>query len=244
MKTAFSVNVNKFALVRNSRGADTPNLASLCKQILNCGAKGITVHPRPDQRHARYDDLPILNELVRKYNHAEFNVEGYPNQTFLDEVCSIKPHQVTLVPDEPGQLTSDHGWNCQKNAAFLKSIVDRLHLHGMRVSLFLDPDPLQVIHAAATGADRIELYTEGYAHNYKTAKETSTTDYAATAKAAQDAGLGVNAGHDLSLENLQYFLEQVPNILEVSIGHAFVCESWQFTINKTVEKYLHITQSN
>ena len=241
MNTAFSVNINKFALVRNSRAANTPNLAALSTQLLDGGIQGITVHPRPDQRHARYDDLSVLNDVVRRYADAEFNVEGYPCERFLDEVCTVVPHQVTLVPDEPGQLTSDHGWDCKKNASLLKDMVQRLQDKKIRVSLFLDPDPEQVSFAAATGCDRIELYTEGYAHRYATDKDNSVADYAATAQAAHDAGLGVNAGHDLSLDNLAFFLAQVPHILEVSIGHAFVCESWQHTIDATVQQYLKIT---
>lgn len=241
MRTAFSVNVNKFALVRNSRGSDTPNLAALCAQILECGAQGITVHPRPDQRHVRYDDLPLLNDLCRRHGEAEFNVEGYPCDRFLDEVCAVKPHQVTLVPDEPGQLTSDHGWDCKKESSRLREIVARLKSHDIRVSLFLDPDPNQVEAAASTGTDRIELYTEGYAHSYGSNREQSTAAYSATANAAQALGLGVNAGHDLNLNNLHHFLTTVPNVLEVSIGHAFVCESWQLTIEKTIKRYLDIT---
>ncbi|MHC4886937.1 MAG: pyridoxine 5'-phosphate synthase [Planctomycetota bacterium] len=242
MTTAFSVNVNKFALVRNSRGANTPDLAAIAKQILDRGAQGITIHPRPDQRHARYDDMPILNALVRGYAEAEFNVEGYPCDDFMTHVKTVKPHQVTLVPDDPNQLTSDHGWNCRDNMGQLKEVVAELQAEGLRVSLFLDPDPEQVAFAAETGADRIELYTEGYAHRYATDPSTSVTDYAATAAAAQEVGLGVNAGHDLSLDNLAFFLENVPNVLEVSIGHALVCESWQLGIDETVTRYLSITK--
>ncbi|MGJ3242958.1 MAG: pyridoxine 5'-phosphate synthase [Opitutales bacterium] len=238
--TKLSVNVNKFALLRNSRGRNFPNVRLMAKRCLDAGAQGITVHPRPDERHIRYADVPDLCPMVQAWgDDTEFNIEGYPGDRFLDLVVEHRPDQVTLVPDAPDQITSDHGWPFPASVETLKPIIGRLKEAGIRTSLFLDPDPGQVAGAAETGADRVELYTEGWAAAFDRGDADAVLkQYAATARAAQAAGLGVNAGHDLNLANLGPFLEAVPDVLEVSIGHALVIEAFDYGLEDTVDRYL------
>jgi pyridoxine 5-phosphate synthase len=239
--TKFSVNLNKFALLRNSRGTNTPDLLAIARRAIAAGVHGLTVHPRPDQRHARYQDVADLGALVAAHPAVELNVEGNPIEEFLRVVLATRPHQVTLVPDAAGQLTSDHGWNAVAESQRLRAIVARIAAAGIRVSLFLDPDLAQVDAAATTGADRIELYTEPYARTFGTKRQSEVlATFAAAAQRAGERGLGVNAGHDLSLANLATFLAAVPNVLEVSIGHAVVCESFDHGFEGTLARYLAI----
>ncbi len=237
--TKFSINLNKFALLRNSRGNNTPDLMAVAQRCVARGVHGITVHPRPDQRHTRYADVAALSIYLAALPAVEFNVEGYPNQEFLDLVIAGRPHQCTLVPDAPGQLTSDHGWDAHARLAELQPVIARLRDAGIRVSLFLDPDLNQVRAAKQTGADRIELYTESYARAFGTPDEAPELQrFAAAARLAQALGLGVNAGHDLNQQNLSRFLAEVPQVLEVSIGHAVVCESLDDGLEATLDRYL------
>lgn len=241
--TRLSVNLNKMALLRNARGRDYPNLLVMAGRCIDAGAHGITIHPRPDQRHATYQDAYDLRALTRQ-REIELNIEGYPVDRFMDVVQEVKPEQCTLVPDDPHQLTSDHGWDVLTNIGRLRPIVETLQREGIRVSLFLDPDPVQVRAAPATGTDRIELYTEAYASAYASAHgrngaERSWQQYRDAVELAVDEGLGVNAGHDLDLDNLARFLE-IPNILEVSIGHALTVEAFDFGLEGTIQRYLKI----
>ncbi len=237
--TQLSVNINKIALIRNSRGRNFPDVVAFSEQFLNLGAHGITLHPRPDQRHARYSDAHELKILCDAHG-KELNIEGNPTQEFLDVVKAVKPAQCTLVPDDPNQVTSDHGWDLRANAAFLREVCADLNAHGIRVSLFVDCDNPDIALAAELGAARIELYTEPYAETYGTAESDAVwAQFAKAAQMAQQAGLGVNAGHDLNLENLARFIE-IPNILEVSIGHALVVECLQMGMEKTMQGYMGI----
>jgi pyridoxine 5-phosphate synthase len=239
--TKLSINLNKFALLRNARGGSRPDLCALARRCLTGGAHGITVHPRPDERHIRPADVRALGELLRSFPGAELNVEGNPSRAYMDLVREVRPHQATLVPDAPTQLTSDHGWDVLASRDRLAPVVATLRAAGVRVSLFLDPDGRQIEAAATVGADRIELYTERWARVSGTpAQAPVLAEYAGAARLARDRGLGVNAGHDLSLTNLRAFLEAVPEVLEVSIGHAFVCESFDHTIEGTLARYLAI----
>lgn len=233
-KTNLSVNINKIALIRNSRGANFPNLLSVAEDCEAFGAEGITVHPRPDERHIRYSDIAPLKALVT----TEFNIEGNPNPKFMDLVLANKPHQCTLVPDAVTALTSDSGWDTLQHASFLKEIIQELHAHNIRVSIFVDPSPKQVEGAKATGADRIEFYTGPYAKDYSKNPELAIKDYVAAAKVANDIGIGINAGHDLNLENLRFFKEQIPELLEVSIGHALVVDALYFGLQNSIKMYL------
>lgn len=238
--TMLSVNLNKIALIRNSRGRDFPNLENFAQRFINLGVKGITVHPRPDQRHVTRQDVYDLAEFLALYPDVEFNIEGYPSPEFLALVCEVKPAQCTLVPDDPGQLTSDHGWVVADSKAVLEPALQQLSDAGIRSSLFLDPQPELVADVKSVGADRIELYTESYAQSFGLESEHPVFEkYAATAQAANEAGLGVNAGHDLDLKNLRRFL-QIPNIQEVSIGHALVVECMLQGMEAVVEQYLAI----
>ncbi|MBA2479883.1 MAG: pyridoxine 5'-phosphate synthase [Planctomycetes bacterium] len=235
--TAFSANLNKIAMLRNTRDNGIPDVGRLGRICLGAGAAGLTVHPRPDQRHTRPADVHGLRALTSEQG-AEFNVEGYPTDDFIALVCAARPEQCTLVPDWPGQRTSDHGWDAASHVELLKRISARLKSNGIRVSVFLDPEPAQIPHVAAVGADRIELYTEPYARAFAAGATDAVLErYRATAGAAQAAGLGVNAGHDLSLANLGAFLTAVPGILEVSIGHALVAEALEFGMAETVRRY-------
>lgn len=231
-----SVNVNKIALLRNSRGGDRPDVLEAARACLKAGCHGITVHPRPDERHIRRQDVYDLS----KQGEGEFNIEGYPSAEWLNMVCDVRPTQATLVPDEPGQLTSDHGFDLMSGRyAWVGEVVNRLKGRGIRVSLFLDPDVEQVECAKATGADRIELYTEAYARAWGTGQGDSVfAGYRAAAVKAGELGLGLNAGHDLSLDNLSHFVRNTPGLLEVSIGHALVCDALEMGLVPTVKAYL------
>jgi pyridoxine 5-phosphate synthase len=234
-----SVNVNKIALLRNSRGADFPNVLKVSQDLVKCGADGITIHPRPDERHIKYEDAYILKEAL----DVELNIEGYPTEDFLNMVCEVKPAQCTLVPDPPEALTSNAGWDCRNNIEFLQSVTQRLRENGVRSSIFLNPAPEQVSYAVDCGTDRIELYTEGYASSYGQKNQAELFAwYKSTAEIATKAGLGVNAGHDLSLENLAFFDQHISGLLEVSIGHALVVEMLYEGMETVIGKYKEILQ--
>jgi len=233
--TKLSVNINKIALIRNSRGANQPDIRQVAKDIESFGADGITVHPRPDERHVRYSDLPVLKELVT----TEFNVEGYPSERFLAEVLACTPHQCTLVPDAPGALTSDNGWDTVQHKAMLTEVVSRLQSAGIRVSLFINPDLSLIDGAKEVGADRIEFYTGPYAKDYHRDRAEAVAPFAAAAKHCNTIGMGINAGHDLNLDNLHYFKSQLSGLLEVSIGHALVCDALYYGLKNVVQMYQH-----
>ena len=239
--TQLSVNINKIALIRNSRGRNYPDVRAFSEQFLQLGAAGITLHPRPDQRHARYSDAHELKALCDQYG-KELNIEGNPTSEFLAVVKAVKPAQCTLVPDDPQQITSDHGWDLQKNADFLRQVCADLKADGIRVSLFMDYDAPDIEFAKELGADRVELYTEPYAETYGTPENDAIWQgFYDAAVRAQKVGLGVNGGHDLSLENLARFVE-IPNILEVSIGHALIVECLEQGINQVMNAYNQILQ--
>ena len=229
-----SVNINKIATLRNARGANMPNVLDVARDIQSFGAHGITVHPRPDERHITYKDVRELPEIIT----TEFNVEGNPNPKFVDLVCEVKPAQVTLVPDAPDAITSNAGWDTVANRSFLQEVIQEFKQHGIRTSIFLDPDAAQVESAVATGADRIELYTESYAKHFPKNPEKAIAPFLAAALKAQEVGLGLNAGHDLSLENIQFFSQKIPGLLEVSIGHALVCESLYYGLENVINQYI------
>lgn len=236
--TALSVNLNKVALIRNTRTIGIPSVAHAAVLALEAGADGITVHPRPDGRHVRAPDVAELAALLKRWPAAEFNIEGNPFHGLLDFVGEVVPQQCTLVPDESGAFTSDHGWRLPDDCERLRPVVERARALGVRVSLFMDPDPDAMRHAAAIGADRIELYTEPYARAWGTSTQADElARYAAAASAARAAGLGINAGHDLNRENLRAFLTAVP-VDEVSIGHALISDALEFGIGPTVRMYL------
>lgn len=239
--TILSVNVNKIALLRNSRGSNNPDVLAFVRRLIGLGVKGITVHPRPDERHVTRQDVLDITDLLVDFPDVEFNIEGYPSEAFMALIEKVRPAQCTLVPDLPGQLTSDHGWDVQAHEALLATVLADLRAWNVRSSLFLDPEPDLVDHAAAVKADRIELYTEAYARAFGSPHEESVLDvYRRTARRATELGIGVNAGHDLSLANLTRFLE-IPAILEVSIGHALVVESLEWGVDRVVQRYLAIT---
>jgi pyridoxine 5-phosphate synthase len=243
--THLSVNINKVALLRNSRGRDYPSVRAFAERCLRLGAHGITLHPRPDQRHARYSDVHELKTVVDAFPGTELNVEGNPTPDFLDVVIAAKAHQCTLVPDAPGQLTSDHGWNVRAEAARLAPILARLRAAGVRSSIFIDYDSPDLELARQLGADRVELYTEPYAQHFDnvSARGAMRDAFARAAATAQQVGLGVNAGHDLNLQNLAFFLE-IPGILEVSIGHALIVECLEHGVGSVLESYLRIVRSS
>lgn len=232
--TKLSVNINKIATLRNARGGDVPSVTQVAIDAQRYGAQGITVHPRPDQRHITRKDVYDLKPLIS----TEFNIEGNPHQPFIDLVLDIRPEQVTLVPDADDALTSNAGWDCIKHKDFLKEVVSEFKKAGIRTSLFLDPNPEMVRHAADTGTDRIELYTEAYAKQYSSDRAAAIQPYLQTAQKAEEYHLGLNAGHDLSLENLKYFAENIPNLLEVSIGHALISEALYLGLENTIQAYL------
>ncbi len=237
--TRLSVNLNKIALVRNARPLDIPSVTRMATLALDAGAHGITVHPRPDSRHIRADDVFALAKLLALRPDREFNIEGNPFHNVMELVHAVRPHQCTLVPDDPGAATSDHGWNLARDADRLRPVIADLHAWGVRVSLFMDPDPDAMAAAAAVGADRVELYTEPYANAWMAGEaEGSLAAYAATARAATAAGLGINAGHDLSLDNLPPFLAAVHGVLEVSIGHALTADALELGMAGAVRAYL------
>ncbi len=231
--TRLSVNINKFATLRNARGNNLPDIVKAAKDCERFGAEGITVHPRPDERHIRYGDVLMLKEVV----NTEFNIEGFPDQRFMDLVLQVKPAQVTLVPDAPEVLTSNHGWDTLSNASFLTEKIIALQSAGIRVSLFIDPVAPFIEGAGKVGTDRIEFYTGPYAENYAKDKAKAIQAYVECASLARNLGLGINAGHDLSLENLAYFYETMPFLDEVSIGHALICDALYLGLEKTIEAY-------
>jgi pyridoxine 5-phosphate synthase len=231
--TKLSVNINKIATIRNARGGNIPNVVEAAIQIERFGADGITVHPRPDGRHIRYDDVYELKKVIT----TEFNVEGFPDADFMDLVLEVKPDQVTLVPDSPHVLTSNAGWDTINQQAYLTEIVQKLKSNGMRVSLFIDPLPERIIAAKETGSDRIEFYTEAYASQFDSSPEDAIRPYISAAMVANEVGLGINAGHDLNLKNLAYFNRMIPDLLEVSIGHALISDALYLGLEETVKRY-------
>ena len=233
-----SVNINKIATLRNARGGNIPNVESMATDCERFGANGITVHPRPDGRHIRYDDVFALRPLIR----TEFNIEGYPSEDFMKLVLQVKPTQVTLVPDAPEVLTSSTGWDIEANMEFLQSIVDRLKEVGIRTSIFINAVEENVRLAAKTGTDRVELYTGPYAAHYHDDRETAIAPYVAAAVTARKVGVGLNAGHDLNLDNLAYFKEKVPHLLEVSIGHSLISDSLYLGIEQAIKAYKRCLQ--
>lgn len=232
--TKLSININKFATIRNSRGGDNPNIVKAAMDAQAFGADGVTVHPRPDERHIRYQDVRDIKKIIT----TEFNIEGNPTeQKFVDLVLEVKPDQVTLVPDSLGQLTSDHGWDTIQHQSYLQKIVAVFKKAGIRVSIFLDPIIEMIEHAATTGADRIELYTEDYAKQYLVNPDNAIKPYFAAAEKAKMLGLGLNAGHDLDLHNLKFLIKNIPWIDEVSIGHALVCDAIYLGFEQTIQLY-------
>lgn len=232
--TRLSVNINKVATIRNARGENNPDLVHFALTCEKAGAQGITVHPRPDERHIRRVDVPMLKEAIT----TELNIEGYPSEDFIKLVLETRPAQVTLVPDAPGQLTSNHGWDVLTHSEMLIPIINRFKDAGIRVSLFVDPDSNQVLEAKMAGADRVELYTKAYADNYARNRAHAIAPFLDAATVAKVCGIGLNAGHDLSLENLKYFHEMIPWTDEVSIGHALICDALYLGIEETIHRYL------
>ena len=232
--TKLSVNINKIATLRNARGGDQPNILQVAKDAQAFGAQGITVHPRPDERHITYKDTRELPTVIT----TEFNIEGNPIPKFVDMVCKIKPHQVTLVPDAPNAITSNSGWDTIANCKFLREVIQEFKEKGIRTSIFLDPDVAQVEAAIKTGTDRIELYTEAYAKEYPKNALKAIAPFIKAATKANEVGLGLNAGHDLSLDNIAFFAKHIPGLLEVSIGHALICESLYFGLENVINQYI------
>lgn len=233
--TKLSVNINKIATLRNARGGNNPDLLKVALDCERFGAQGITVHPRPDERHIRYQDVYDLKPILA----TEFNIEGYPSEDFCRLVGEVRPAQVTLVPDAPGQLTSDHGWEVREHAAFLTDVVGRFKEAGIRTSIFISANPEMAAAAVGVGADRVELYTEPYARDFESGnREAVVRPFVETAEACREVGLGLNAGHDLSLDNLAYFHQQIPWLDEVSIGHALICDALYLGLEETIHRYL------
>lgn len=233
--TKLSVNINKIATLRNSRGGDVPNVVQFAKDAQRFGAQGITIHPRPDERHIRYQDAHDLKPEV----YTEYNIEGNPVQSFLDLVLKVKPTQVTLVPDAEDAITSNAGWDTIKHNGFLVEVINEFQRNGIRTSIFVDPVLNQIEGAKATGTDRIELYTEAFAHQYNLGNKKAIIPYSDCAELANSLGLGINAGHDLSLDNIKFFKENIPGLLEVSIGHALIAESLYLGVENVIQMYLH-----
>lgn len=231
--TKLSVNINKIATLRNARGGNNPDVEKVALDCEAFGADGITVHPRPDERHIRYSDVYALRPLLR----TEFNIEGYPSSDFIDLVLKVKPHQVTLVPDAPDQITSNCGWNTKANLDLLSELMDRFGEAGIRTSIFVGTDIEMIEYAARAGADRVELYTEPYASGYKKNPDEAIAPFVEAAKAVRKLGMGLNAGHDLSLENLEFFHRNIPWLDEVSIGHALICDALYLGLKKAIEEY-------
>ena len=243
-RTALSVNLNKVALLRNTRHLGIPSVTRAAALVLEAGADGITVHPRPDERHIRAADVHELAALLKAWPQVEYNIEGNPLHNLMDFVRAVRPHQATFVPDSAGQFTSDHGWNLVEDAGLLRPLIDECHALGVRVSLFMDPQPEAMALAREVGADRVELYTESYASAFGTPREAAVrTAFAATARAALGAGLGVNAGHDLNRDNLTAFLREVPGVSEVSIGHALIADALELGYAETIRGYLKAIHS-
>lgn len=233
MKTKLSVNINKIATIRNARGGNNPDILKVAKDCEMFGADGITVHPRPDERHIRRADVPALRAILR----TEFNIEGYPSKEFMNLVLRVRPSQVTLVPDKPDQITSNSGWDTEKEQDFLRDILNDLRGAGIRSSIFIDASPRMAEFAAKAGADRVELYTGPYAHEYTRNPEAAIAPFLETAKRVKQLGIGLNAGHDLSLENLKYFTDVISWVDEVSIGHALVCDALYLGLENTIKAY-------
>ncbi len=231
--TKLSVNINKVATLRNARGGNNPDVEKVALDCEAFGAQGITVHPRPDERHIRYSDVYALKPILR----TEFNIEGYPSKEFIDLVCKVKPSQVTLVPDSPGQITSNAGWDTKTNLDFLTELMETFGEAGVRTSIFVGTEPEMIEYAAKAGADRVELYTEPYCSMYPTNPEEAIAPFIEAAKVTRSLGMGLNAGHDLSLVNLKYFHENIPWLDEVSIGHALICDALYLGLKKTIEEY-------
>jgi pyridoxine 5-phosphate synthase len=231
--TRLSVNINKIATLRNARGGNNPDVVKVALDCEAFGADGITVHPRPDERHIRMQDVFDLKGVLT----TEFNIEGYPDERLMEIVSKVKPHQVTLVPDTPGQITSNHGWDTEANQSFLVEIIQELRNNGIRASVFVDADVKMVEMAAKAGADRVELYTEPYASAYGIDREAAIAPFVVAAGVAKKCGMGLNAGHDLNLENLQFIKQRIPFLDEVSIGHALVCDALYLGLKKTIEEY-------
>ncbi len=229
-----SVNINKIATIRNARGGNVPDVLKAAIDCERFGAQGVTVHPRPDERHIRYSDVREIAPLVK----TEFNIEGYPNKSFIDLVLEVKPGQVTLVPDPPEVLTSNAGWDTIKNEDYLKEVISTFHSAGIRTSIFIETNEKMIRNAVKTGTDRIELYTESYATNFPKDKEKAITPFISAAKVANEVGLGINAGHDLDLNNLKYFAQHIPGLLEVSIGHALISDALYLGLENTIQLYL------
>lgn len=233
--TRLSVNINKIATLRNSRGGNVPDVLKAATDCQKFGAQGITVHPRPDERHIRRSDVLALRQLVI----TEFNIEGYPSRNFIDLVCSVAPEQVTLVPDPPDAITSNQGWDTLANRDYLREVISEFKAKGIRTSLFVGTDLRMVEGAALSGADRVELYTEPYASMYPTDSHAAIAPFIEAARVAHKNGLGLNAGHDLSLENLRFFNMNIPHLLEVSIGHALICDALYYGLENTIQMYLN-----
>jgi pyridoxine 5-phosphate synthase len=232
--TKLSVNINKIATLRNARGGNAPDLIKVATDIQKFGAQGITIHPRPDERHIRYQDARDLKNIV----YTEYNIEGNPEPQFVNLVLDVKPTQVTLVPDATDAITSNAGWNTIKHHDFLTEMVQEFNRNGIRTSIFVDPNLEMIEGAAKIGTDRIELYTESFAHQYGLGNKSGIDPYVSAAKLANELNLGINAGHDLSLENIQFFNQKIPNLLEVSIGHALICEALYLGLDNVVNMYL------
>ncbi|NLJ81792.1 MAG: pyridoxine 5'-phosphate synthase [Bacteroidales bacterium] len=235
-----SVNINKIATLRNSRGENMPDVIQVAKDCERFGAQGITVHPRPDERHIRYQDVIDLKSIVT----TEFNIEGYPSEKFIDLVLRVKPHQVTLVPDPPDAITSNAGWDTIQHVSFLTEVIGVFNKAGIRTSIFVNADTRMVENAVACGTKRIELYTEPYAKQYAQNRELAIQNFIAAAHKAKEVGLELNAGHDLSLDNLAYFNQQIPHLKEVSIGHALICDALYYGLENTIQMYLKQLQVN
>lgn len=235
-----SVNINKIATLRNARGGNVPDVLKAALDIEDFGAEGITVHPRPDERHIRYSDVREIRPRIR----TEFNIEGNPIEKFCDLVLEVVPNQVTLVPDSPNAITSNAGWNIPAHREFLSQMCNLFHQKGIRVSIFIDPLPQMAAEAAAVGADRVEMYTAAYAEEYPHDPQEAVEPYLQTARAVRACGLGLNAGHDLNLDNLAYFIETIPWVDEVSIGHALICDALYLGLEETVRRYLRLAHTN
>ncbi len=232
--TKLSVNINKIATLRNARGGNVPDVLEAARRIQEFGAQGITVHPRPDERHIRYQDARDLRPVV----YTEFNIEGNPEPSFIDLVLQVRPDQVTLVPDAPDAITSNAGWDTRRHKSFLQEVIAEFKHNGIRTSIFVDPIADQIEGAALTGTDRVELYTESYAHQYSMGNKEGIKPYIEAALRAQSVGLGLNAGHDLSLDNIKFFKDHIPGLLEVSIGHALISEALYLGLENVVQLYL------
>ncbi|HCX98922.1 MAG TPA: pyridoxine 5'-phosphate synthase [Bacteroidales bacterium] len=232
--TRLSVNINKIATIRNARGGDIPNVLKAAIDCQHFGAHGITVHPRPDERHIKYNDVRDIRPLIT----TEFNIEGYPSESFMELVFEVKPHQVTLVPDPPDAITSNAGWDTKTNKDFLTKVIRRFREAGIRTSIFIDANPELIKHAKDTGTDRVELYTEPYAIGYGSNPAKAVDPFVKAAEEARQIGLGLNAGHDLSLENLNFFIASIPWIEEVSIGHALISDALYYGLENTIQMYL------